>query len=193
MKIGQVAREAGVSIDTVRFYERRGVLPPPQRRPSGYRVFTESSVERIRMARALQNLGFTLDEVIDALHAHDAGGATCESERWRLEGVVDRIDAKIAELRRVRRNTLKAIDECRAGRCRFAPPATTTASTTGAGGKDAARRAGWRRSDLRPTGPTCGRWAYRMLGSLSEADDAVQESWLHLSRSDTCGVANLGG
>ena len=121
MKIGQVAREAGVSIDTVRFYERRGVLPAPARRPSGYRAFTEATVQRIRLARSLQSMGLTLDEVIDALHAHDTGTATCDSERWRLEAVVDRIDGKIAELRRARRNTLKILADCRAGRCRLAP------------------------------------------------------------------------
>jgi DNA-binding transcriptional MerR regulator len=121
VKIGQVAREAGVSIDTVRFYERRGVLPAPERKPSGYRMFTEATVERIRMTRALQEMGFTLDEVIDALRAHDAGGVTCDSERWRLEAVVGRIDARIAELRRTRRHTMKILGECRAGRCRFAP------------------------------------------------------------------------
>jgi len=119
MKIGQVAQEAGVSVDTVRFYERRGVLPVAQRKPSGYRMFTESTVERIRMAKALQDVGFTLEEVIDALHSHDAGGATCESERWRLEAVVDRIDARIAELNRVRRNALASLADCRAGRCRL--------------------------------------------------------------------------
>ena len=117
MKIGQVAREAGVSVDTIRFYERRGVLPAPERRPSGYRMFTEATVERIRMARGLQNMGFTLDEVIDALRAHDAGGATCDSERWRLEAVVDRIDARIAELQQARRNATTILDECRAGQC----------------------------------------------------------------------------
>jgi DNA-binding transcriptional MerR regulator len=117
VKIGQVARETGVSIDTIRFYERRGVLPAAERRPSGYRMFTEATVERIRMARGLQNMGFTLDEVIDALHTHDAGGATCDSERWRLEAVVDRIDARIAELRQARRNAMAILDECQAGRC----------------------------------------------------------------------------
>ena len=121
MKIGQVAREAGVSVDTIRFYERRGVLPAPERRPSGYRMFTEATVERIRTARGLQNMGFTLDEVIDALGAHDAGGATCDSERWRLEAVVDRMEARIAELQQARRNAMTILDECRAGRCRFAP------------------------------------------------------------------------
>ena len=121
LRIGQVAAEADVSVDTVRFYERRGVLPTPQRRPSGYRVYTASTVERIRLARALQNLGFTLEEVIDALHAHDTGAATCDSELWRLEAVVDRIDAKIAALRQTRRDISTAIEACRAGRCRFTP------------------------------------------------------------------------
>jgi DNA-binding transcriptional MerR regulator len=121
MKIGQVAREAGVSIDTVRFYERRGVLPAPPRRPSGYRVYTPSTVERIRTARSLQSLGLTLDEVVSALRSHDAGTATCESELWRLEAVLARIDDKIATLRRERRNLVATIKECRAGRCRFTP------------------------------------------------------------------------
>jgi DNA-binding transcriptional MerR regulator len=125
VKIGQVAVEAGVSVDTVRFYERRGVLPAPQRRPSGYREYPASAVERIRMARDLQTLGFTLDEVIDSLHAHDSGTATCDSELWRLEAVIDRIDAKIADLRRTRRNITTTISECRAGRCRFTATVTS--------------------------------------------------------------------
>jgi DNA-binding transcriptional MerR regulator len=97
MKIGQVATAAEVSVDTVRFYERRGVLPEPRRRPSGYREYSSSSVERIRMAKLLQQLGFTLEEIIDCLHAHDAGNATCEGEMWRLDAVLGRIDARIAE------------------------------------------------------------------------------------------------
>jgi DNA-binding transcriptional MerR regulator len=121
MKIGQVAADADVTVDTVRFYERRGVLPPPERRPSGYREYTPATVERIRLARALQQLGFTLDEIIDALRAHDAGETNEESQLWRLEAVVDRIDARIAELRRTRRAITATIGECRAGRCRFNP------------------------------------------------------------------------
>ena len=121
MRIGQVAAEADVSVDTVRFYERRGVLPPPQRRPSGYREYPASAVERIRMARALQHLGFTLDEIIDALHAHDSGTATCDGELWRMEAVLDRIDARISELRGTRSAIIATISECRAGRCRFTP------------------------------------------------------------------------
>src|SRR6266516_4376669 len=110
VKIGQVAREAGVSIDTIRFYERRGVLPAPERRPSGYRMFTEAAVQRIRTARSLQSLGFTLDEVIDALRAHDAGGATCDSQRQCLEALVDLIDAKSDLLRLPRPNNIQILE-----------------------------------------------------------------------------------
>jgi DNA-binding transcriptional MerR regulator len=119
VKIGQIAQEAGVSVDTVRFYERRGILPTAERRPSGYRIFNTAAVERIRMAKALQELGFTLDEVVDALTAHDQGGATCDSERWRLEAVVDRLDAKIAELTRARQAAAESLQDCQAGRCRL--------------------------------------------------------------------------
>ncbi|MEV4799127.1 MerR family transcriptional regulator [Nonomuraea sp. NPDC049421] len=119
MKIGQVAREAGVSVDTVRFYERRGILPAAARRPSGYREFAPAAVERIRTAKALQELGFTLDEVTAALTAHDGGGATCDSERWRLEAVVARFDARIAELERAREAAAQALRDCHSGHCRL--------------------------------------------------------------------------
>jgi len=120
MKIGEVAEQAQVSVDTVRFYERRGVLPIPERTRSGYRTYGPAAVERIRLARRLQALGLTLDEVIDALHATDSGDVTCASERWRLEAVVERIDAKVAELRTVRREVTKVMAACDRGRCVFA-------------------------------------------------------------------------
>ena len=63
------AEAAEVNIDTVRFYERRGVLPRPDRRPSGYRVYSNATVERLRLARALQSLGFTLNEIVGGLGA----------------------------------------------------------------------------------------------------------------------------
>jgi MerR family transcriptional regulator, copper efflux regulator len=117
MKIGQVASQAGVGIDTVRFYERRGVLPAP-RTPSGYRIYEASTVERIRFARALHHLGFIL-EAIDALHSHDTGTATCEAELWRMQAVIDRIDTKIAELQATRRDVSETMEACRQGHCRF--------------------------------------------------------------------------
>ena len=119
MRIGELATRSGVSIDTVRFYERRGVLPTPERKPSGYRIYNDSTVERIRLAKELQALGFTLDEVIDALHSFDTGDSGCSQERWRLEKVLERIDDKVAELRRTRREVLHVLADCSAGKCRF--------------------------------------------------------------------------
>jgi DNA-binding transcriptional MerR regulator len=126
MKIGQVADLAEVSIDTVRFYERRGVLPTPERTPSGYRTYSPATVDRIRLARRLQQLGLTLAEVIDALHATDHDDATCPSQRWRLQAVIDRIDTKIAELEATRRDIHDTLTACDNGTCAFQAPAQGT-------------------------------------------------------------------
>jgi DNA-binding transcriptional MerR regulator len=106
MKIGEVAGQAGVTVDTVRFYERVGVLPKPARTSSGYRDDTADAV--------------------DALAAHDAGGATCGSERWRLQAVLDRVDARLAELTALRERIVEAQNACADGRCMF----RTTASSS---------------------------------------------------------------
>ena len=119
MKIGEVAGQAGVTVDTVRFYERVGVLPSPARTESGYRDYEPGTIGRIRLTRELQAIGFTLNEAVDALAAHDAGGATCESERWRLQAVRDRVDAKLAELTALRGRIADAQTACEQGRCRF--------------------------------------------------------------------------
>jgi DNA-binding transcriptional MerR regulator len=117
VQIGQVASQAGVSIDTVRFYERRGVLPPAPRTSSGYRIFTEATVSRIKLARRLQELGLTLDEITGALHAQHDARATCESERWRLRAALDRIEARIADLTRLQGEVRGALAACEAGSC----------------------------------------------------------------------------
>ena len=119
MKIGEVASASGVTVDTVRFYERVGVLPEAGRTPSGYRDYASGTVERIGLVRELQAIGFTLREVVDALAAHDGGGATCESERWRLDAVLDRVDAKLAELGELRERIVAAREACVAGDCLF--------------------------------------------------------------------------
>ena len=119
MKIGEVATEAGVTVDTVRFYERVGVLPPPARTASGYRDYEPGTIERIRLTRELQAIGFTLTDAVDALAAHDAGGATCESERWRLHAVLDRVDARLAELNALRGRIVQTQEACAGGQCMF--------------------------------------------------------------------------
>ena len=119
MKIGEVATQAGVTVDTVRFYERVGVLPLPARTESGYRDYEPDTVERIQFTRELQGLGFTLNDAVDALAAHDAGGATCESEQWRLQAVLERVDAKLAELTALRGRIVDAQQACADGSCWF--------------------------------------------------------------------------
>jgi DNA-binding transcriptional MerR regulator len=119
MKIGEFAGAAGVSVDAIRFYERRGVLREAPRTPGGYRTFGSGDLDRVRLARRFQQLGLTVDEVVDALAAHDGQGATCDSERWRLEQVEARIDAQLAELRRTRRLIRSALSACDAGHCQL--------------------------------------------------------------------------
>jgi DNA-binding transcriptional MerR regulator len=122
MKIGEIASQAGVTVDTVRFYERVGVLPTPARTGSGYRDYTPDTIERIQLTRQLQAIGFTLADAVNALAAHDAGGATCESERWRLQVALDRVDAKLAELNALRDRIVQAQNACAAGQCTFTTP-----------------------------------------------------------------------
>jgi DNA-binding transcriptional MerR regulator len=117
MKIGEFADVVGVSIDAIRFYERRGVLRPAPRTAGGYRTFVQRDIDRVMLARQLQRLGLTIDEVVDALAAHEGNGATCTSERWRLEQVESRIEAQIAALRHTRRLIQDTLAACDAGRC----------------------------------------------------------------------------
>jgi DNA-binding transcriptional MerR regulator len=119
VRIGEIAKRAGVTVDTVRFYERVGVLPAPARTESGYRDYEPETVERIQLTRELQGIGFTLSDAVGALAAHDAGGATCESERWRLQAALDRVDARLAELTALRGRIVDAQQACADGRCMF--------------------------------------------------------------------------
>lgn len=119
MRIGEFAEAVGVSVDAVRLYERRGVLGPAPRTAGGYRTFDDADADRVRMARQFQQLGLTITEVVEALSAHDVGGATCASERWRLEQVETRIEEQLAHLRRTHRLIRDALAACEDGRCLF--------------------------------------------------------------------------
>ena len=119
MKIGDFADVVGVSIDAIRFYERRGVLRPAPRTAGGYRTFVRRDLDRVRLARQLQKLGLTINEVVDALAAHEGDGASCTSERWRLEQVAARIDAQMTALSQTRRLIQDTLAACDAGRCKL--------------------------------------------------------------------------
>ena len=125
MHIGAFAAAAGVSVDAIRFYERRGVLLPAPRTAGGYRTFDQRDLDRVLLARQLQTLGLRVEEVVDALAVHDAGGATCASQRWRLEQVEARIEAQMAELRRTRKLVRDALAACEGGHCQLAADQTS--------------------------------------------------------------------
>ncbi len=103
MKIGEAAREAGVNLDTIRYYERRGLLPEPPRRPSGYRVFDDDTVRRVRFIKRAQELGFTLNEIRDLMDLRLAPEASCCDVRDKATGKLESIDAKIQQLRSMRK------------------------------------------------------------------------------------------
>ena len=117
MKIGEAARRAGVGADTIRFYERRGLLPKAARRASGYRDVSAAAVERIAMVKRLQRLGLTLDDIASLLRDVEDGTASCARERPRFDAVIARVDAEIAALRALRRELGRTLDRCDGGGC----------------------------------------------------------------------------
>lgn len=102
LTIGQVAKQAGVGVETVRFYERQGLLQEPARKASGYRLFGPAAVARLRFIRRAKQLGFTLREIQDLLDLRADGDATRADVRRRAEDKIADIGAKIRDLERMR-------------------------------------------------------------------------------------------
>jgi len=98
--IGRLAKEAGVGIDTVRFYERRGLLPEPARTASGYRVYGSDAAARILFVKRAKLLGFTLDEIKTLLHLQDHGGQKSEVRDLTRLKLLE-IESKISDLKRM--------------------------------------------------------------------------------------------
>ncbi|MFD9734793.1 heavy metal-responsive transcriptional regulator [Umezawaea sp. NPDC059074] len=102
MRIGEVARAAGVGISTLRFYERRGLVEPLGRTGGGYREYDEESVRRIKFIRRAQQLGFTLVEVAQFLDLPRAGALTGDDVSGLVAGKLGEIDTRIRDLGRMR-------------------------------------------------------------------------------------------
>ena len=101
--IGQVAKEAGVGVETLRYYEREGLLKEPPRRASGYRQYPEDAVKRIQFIKRAQELGFSLKEITELL-ALRVDPATSSSEvKQRAEAKLADIQRKVEELLRMKR------------------------------------------------------------------------------------------
>jgi MerR family copper efflux transcriptional regulator len=110
--IGAIAKRVGVAIDTIRYYEREGLLPQPARRASGYRSYDDSAIAQLLFIRRAKSLGFTLDEIRDllALSADRQRGVRAVKQRalQRLAA----IDTRIAELQRVRDGLEQLVEAC---------------------------------------------------------------------------------
>ena len=109
MKVGEVARRAGVNVETLRYYERRGLLPPPDREPSGHRRYDEDTVRFLRAIKEAQAVGFTLTEIGEYLRAARRSERPSETLRIRMASKIDEIDARIAGLRRMREELARVV------------------------------------------------------------------------------------
>jgi MerR family copper efflux transcriptional regulator len=102
LTIGALARKAGVGVETVRFYERRGLVRRPVRPGTGYRSYPEEAVGRIRFIRNAQGLGFTLQEVKDLLALRVTAGTSCAAMRSRAAAKVADVKRRLGDLERIR-------------------------------------------------------------------------------------------
>lgn len=110
LRSGQVAEAVGVNVETLRYYERRGIIAEPDRSLGGHRVYPEETVTTLRVIKAAQNLGFTLDEVAELLEAgrhHHGAGRGLQS---RTEAKLAAVDQKIADLKVIRASLIAARD-----------------------------------------------------------------------------------
>ena len=113
LTIGQLARRAGVGVETLRFYEREGLIAEPARRRSGYRSYPESAVRRVRFIRQAKELGFSLREIGALLSLRVDRGVSCADVRGLAERKIEDIDRRIASLQEMRAALLGLAGQCR--------------------------------------------------------------------------------
>jgi Hg(II)-responsive transcriptional regulator len=112
LTIGALARRAGVGVETVRFYERRGLVHRPARPTAGFRTYSEDTVARIRFIRHAQALGFTLKEIAELLALRVAPGSDCAEVRARAVAKLADVEERVAELVRIRSALAKLVASC---------------------------------------------------------------------------------
>jgi MerR family copper efflux transcriptional regulator len=114
--IGAVARLAGVTAQTLRFYEREGLLPVPKRRPSGYRQYSPDTVLLVRFIQRAQQLGFTLREVKELLALYGIPKATCGDVLAVARPKLTQISEKVRDLRAMHAALTKLVEDCPGGK-----------------------------------------------------------------------------
>src|SRR6185436_9170560 len=98
LTIGKVAALAGVTPDTIRYYERRGLLARTARTPAGYRLYADNAVHRLEVIRNAQAFGFSLAEIAGFLRVREAGGKPCDEVRAAAQRMLQAVDRQIADL-----------------------------------------------------------------------------------------------
>jgi MerR family mercuric resistance operon transcriptional regulator len=112
MRTHEVADEAGVNAQTLRYYERRGLLAEPPRSPGGYRDYPASAVAVLRFVKRAQELGFSLAEVEELLALAEGGPESCDAARALAEAHMAELDRKIADLQRMRASLTTLVATC---------------------------------------------------------------------------------
>lgn len=110
--IGTVAKRVGVAIDTIRYYEREGLLPAPMRRASGYRSYGESTIRQLRFIRRAKELGFTLEEIRELLALSADRQRGVEAVKQRAQQRLALLEQRIGELQRVRDGLEQLVNAC---------------------------------------------------------------------------------
>lgn len=111
MKIGELAERASVGIQTVRFYERRGLLPDPGRTNSGYRVYTQAQLRQLRFIRQAKALGFSLEEVREILRMRSRGQCPCGKVVSLAERHLRNVEGQIRQMENFRRELSKELKQ----------------------------------------------------------------------------------
>ena len=109
LTIGQVANAADLNVQTIRYYERRGLVPTPRRTAAGYRQYTDDAVARLRFIRHAQELGFSLREVQELLALRVRHGTACDVVERKTRQKIDVVQQRIRDLQRMKR-TLERLD-----------------------------------------------------------------------------------
>lgn len=112
MRTSEVAGQAGVNAETLRYYERRGLMEEPPRTAGGYRDYPPAAVELLRFIKRAQDLGFTLDEVEELMHLSYGGPDECDAARALAEARRSDLEARIADLQRMRDSLTDLITTC---------------------------------------------------------------------------------
>ena len=112
LTIGAVAKRVGVAIDTIRYYEREGLLPEPQRRASGYRSYGDGTIVQLRFIRRAKDLGFTLEEIRELLVLSADRQRGVKAVKRRAQQRLAAIEQRIVELQRVRDGLAQLVDSC---------------------------------------------------------------------------------